>query len=596
MPRLLPTTGVSLVALLALSGCSIDALIDKIDTGVPTVDRQASTTLDQDGDGWTISDGDCDDSDREVHPGVDEKCNGIDDNCNDVADETFPDTDGDGEADCMDEEDCDGIDNDGDGLVDEDFPDADGDGVVDCLGVEICDGMDNDGDGEIDEGFDADGDGYTECGSDTVAGDCDDNDPESHPDSYEVDGDLRDNDCDGLVDEGDWTTGDLLITELMTNPDNVMDIDGEWIEVYNASDRALTLNGLVLYSSIDGDYHKVDSDVLIVVDPGDYAVLGSNANPVLNGNVAIDYEWSDFDLDNEFDGVTLEADGVTIDEVEWDDGATFPDDPGASMNLDPGFMDITANDAGDAWCSSTLNWDAATDKGSPGSDNQYCWPTAVASYTDESSLYLCDVLYLDGSSSTDPGGLGLDYQWELVAAPASSSLTTADIDTATDVQPEFMPDAAGTYVFSLVVYNGFEYSHPSYLTVDIATRPYNDAPVAEAGEAQTYSDTATCWPLSYGTGGYECPPCDEYEFTLDGTGSYDPDDDVVEVVEWTVVSGTATVSDETTWEPTVTFPSQAATYGSTVTREVEVQIEVVDCMGATDTDTVILTHECTGSS
>ncbi len=49
MPRLLPTTGVSLVALLALSGCSIDALIDKIDTGVPTVDRQASTTLDQDG-------------------------------------------------------------------------------------------------------------------------------------------------------------------------------------------------------------------------------------------------------------------------------------------------------------------------------------------------------------------------------------------------------------------------------------------------------------------------------------------------------------------------------------------------------------------
>ena len=83
----------------------------------------------------------------------------------------------------------------------------------------------------------------TSCGSDETPADCDDDDPNSHPDSFEVDGDLRDNDCDGLVDEGDWTVGDLVITELMTNPDNVMDIDGEWVELHNASDRALMLNG-----------------------------------------------------------------------------------------------------------------------------------------------------------------------------------------------------------------------------------------------------------------------------------------------------------------------------------------------------------------
>lgn len=596
MPRILSSSCLSMLAMVALSSCTIGDVIDKIDTGINEPEREASSDLDRDGDGWTESAGDCDDYDREVYPGVEEQCNGFDDNCNGVADETFPDTDGDGIADCVDEEDCDGIDNDGDGEIDEIFPDDDGDGIPDCQGTEICDGMDNDGDGEIDEGFDRDGDGYTSCGSDETPADCDDDDPNSHPDSFEVDGDLRDNDCDGLVDEGDWTVGDLVITELMTNPDNVMDIDGEWVELYNASDRALMLNGLVLYSAIDGDYHMIAADELLVVDPGEYVVLGANANPVLNGNLNIDYEWSDFDLDNEFDGLTLEADGVTIDTVEWDDGATFPDSPGASMNLDPSYIDVTLNDSGEAWCGATLNWDTATDKGTPGTDNQYCWPTAVASYTDDSSLFLCDTLHLDGTGSTDPGGLGLDYQWELVAAPSSSSLTTADIDTATDVSPEFLPDAAGTYVFSLVVTNGFEYSPASYLTVDIASRPYNNDPLADAGEDQTYSDSAVCWPLSYGSGGYECPPCDEYEYTLDGTGSSDPDGDAVYVVEWTIVSGTATVADEDSWDPTVTVPSQGATYGTTISRDIEVQLEIEDCMGATSVDIVVLTHECTGSA
>ena len=48
---------------------------------------------------------------------------------------------------------CDGVDNDGDGLVDEGFPDSDGDGIADCVDTETCDGVDNDGDGLIDEGF-----------------------------------------------------------------------------------------------------------------------------------------------------------------------------------------------------------------------------------------------------------------------------------------------------------------------------------------------------------------------------------------------------------------------------------------------------------
>ena len=45
----------------------------------------------------------------------------------------------------------------------------------------------------------------------------------------------------------------------------------------------------------------------------------------------------------------------------------------------------------------------------------------------------------------------------------------------------------------------------------------------------------------------------------------------------------------------MTFSGVEAEYGSTEAAEVEVQLEVTDCMGATDTDTVLLTYNCTGS-
>src|SRR3989338_6405497 len=46
---------------------------------------------------------------------------------------------------------CNGIDDDGDGVIDEGFPDTDGDGIADCVEVETCDGLDNNGNGITDE-------------------------------------------------------------------------------------------------------------------------------------------------------------------------------------------------------------------------------------------------------------------------------------------------------------------------------------------------------------------------------------------------------------------------------------------------------------
>jgi hypothetical protein len=566
-------------------------------TAAPVIDDESSDQ-DLDGDGWSIALGDCDDSNDDVHPDALEECNGLDDNCNDVVDEGFGDADGDGTADCQDAEECDGVDNDGDGEVDEGFPDEDADGIADCLGREICDGIDNDGDGEVDEDFDFDGDGYTECGSESTPADCDDTDPDVYPGAEEIEGDLVDNDCDSLVDEGEWVGDELYISEVMANPDNVDDLDGEWFEVYNASASTLILNGLVISSTVDSDYHIVETSDLLILDPGEYFVFARSDNPFENGGLEnVGYAYGDgVNLSNEVDGLVIQADGLVLDTVTWDDGATFPDPNGATMSLDPSYLDPIQNDNGNWWCEARQQWATASDRGSPGHENQYCWPTAIASYDMEnSSLYTCDTLYLDGSSSSDPTGEALIYTWELTSAPATSILTTDDIEEPTDASPTLVPDEAGTYVFTLTVDNGTESSSPSSLSLVITERPFNNNPTPDPGEDESASATADCVAISYGAGGYDCDACSDYDFELDGSASDDPDDDWVEDPAWVILSGDASITNDDTWTPTVTVTGPDGEYGVTNSEVVEVELTVTDCMGAMGSDTIMLTYSCTGS-
>jgi len=343
-----------------------DSQPELVDTQV-TPDT-AFEDYDLDHDGWAVEQGDCDDDDGDVHPGADEVCNGLDDNCNGLTDEGESDVDGDGTADCVDEETCDGVDNDGDDLVDEGAEDVDGDGEPDCVDTEACDGVDNDGDDLVDEGFDADGDGFLSCGEDL---DCDDDDADAFPGGTEQPDDLVDQDCDGLVDEGYQVAGDLLVTELMVNPDRVRDPDGEYIEIENVSATDYTLNGLVLTDDGD-DWHQITSTELIWLAPGEIAVLALNGNFDDNGGVTAVYDYDDVSLSNESDSLYLMAGAVVLDAVSWDDGDTFPDDVGASMTLDPEYHSAEDNDEGRTWCPAPEAWGVATDLGSPGETNTLC--------------------------------------------------------------------------------------------------------------------------------------------------------------------------------------------------------------------------------
>ena len=130
---------------------------------------------DEDGDGVTVADGDCDDLDARSYPGADEICDGRDNDCDGEVPDAEADADGDGILGCG--GDCD----DGNAAV---HPGAD----------ELCNGIDDDCDGSVAEEDDGDGDGYAPCG-----GDCDDDDPHVSPGAADECGG-EDSDCDGDPD------------------------------------------------------------------------------------------------------------------------------------------------------------------------------------------------------------------------------------------------------------------------------------------------------------------------------------------------------------------------------------------------------------
>ena len=179
-------TSLALLALLA--GCSqgVGNRTYMTDTDTNVVGDPGE---DDDGDGLSEDEGDCDDGDDSAFAGATEvPCTGVDEDCDGLEDDSV-DGDDDGFGLCA--EDCD----DANGAIN---PEA-----TDLLGDEVdqnCDGLD---------GTDGDGDGFVSI--ETGGDDCEDDREVAHPGAEELCGGT-DEDCDGILDNKD-SDGDGHIDE-----------------------------------------------------------------------------------------------------------------------------------------------------------------------------------------------------------------------------------------------------------------------------------------------------------------------------------------------------------------------------------------------
>lgn len=125
--------------------------------------------------------------------------------------------------------------------------------------------------------------------------------------------------------------------------------------------------------------------------------------------------------------------------------------------------------------------------------------TAPVAYAGpDQSIYLGESVYLNGTATDADGDAIVEWSWSVESAPTGSA---AGFDNPSVPTTEFYADMLGTYVLTLVAFDGTDHSLPSSLTLTVAL---NQPPTALAA-ADVLAGAA---PLTV---------------YFDGSGSFDPE-------------------------------------------------------------------------
>ncbi len=218
----------------------------------------------------------------------------------------------------------------------------------------------------------------------------------------------------------------------------------------------------------------------------------------------------------------------------------------------------------------------------------------IANAGEDMAVEDCTSVSLRCDGSIDPDGDALRYFWSIQNKPGTS---TAENETSfsdrTAANPTFWPDQAGNYLLSCAVFDGKNWSSADQMTLVATDRSSNSKPVADAGADTSVSGgNAECVESGYV---YNCDECASTTVALGGDArATDPDGDPI-VIEWVVVEGDATISNNAVVSTTATLTDAEPTEpGACEDVDYTFKMTVTDCTGESTSDTVKFTLSCCG--
>jgi hypothetical protein len=156
----------------------------------------------------------------------------------------------------------------------------------------------------------------------------------------------------------------VVISELMKNPEVLPDADGEWIELYNAGTEPLALGGCILAR----DEQELELESGFVIEAGGHLTFSNGEAPGFQANVL----YSGITLPNTGAFVLRLACGEHVLDAVNVDPAALPNRAGRSLSRSGPALDSDADEVSTSWCEGVTSYNG--DFGTPGAANPPCAP------------------------------------------------------------------------------------------------------------------------------------------------------------------------------------------------------------------------------
>lgn len=157
---------------------------------------------------------------------------------------------------------------------------------------------------------------------------------------------------------------EVVISELMKNPEVLPDADGEWIELHNSGTEPLALGGCFLAR----DEQELELESGFVIEAGGYLTFANGEAPGFQPDVL----YSGITLPNTGAFVLRLACGEQVLDAVNVDPAALANRAGRSLSLSGSTLDDGTGEVSTTWCEGVTSYNG--DFGTPGAANPPCAP------------------------------------------------------------------------------------------------------------------------------------------------------------------------------------------------------------------------------